>query len=163
MFFAAAVTAVTVAGMVTVASAPAQAAAGCYGDYCSGKDPSTTGTNNNPCQNGARTVAWENLDVWRVHAGTDNGYWATVGVLELRWSDRCQTNWARLELKEATSLDRLHVIQSTNYRQSHKTSGWTSQTTTPGIFWTPMIYSPVAKCRAYVDGGAFRTDSTVWR
>jgi hypothetical protein len=164
MFLAVVVSVVATVSALTVASAPAQAAAGCYGDWCTGKDPSTTGTNNNPCQNGARTVSETVLRVWRVHPGTDNGYWAEVGKLQLRWSDRCKTNWARLELSGSARLNRLHIDQAgTTVGYYHRTAGWDDETTSPGIFWTAMIYSPHAQCRAYVKGGAFQKDTTDWR
>ncbi|MDB5243617.1 MAG: hypothetical protein JWP57_4242, partial [Spirosoma sp.] len=62
-------------GIVLATSAPAYAA-GCYGDYCSGRDPMQMG-----CGNDAYTTAYKNLPGER---------------LELRWSPSCKTNWARL-------------------------------------------------------------------
>lgn len=92
-------------GVFAVVTPGVAQAAGCYGDYCSGKDPSTTGTGGNPCQNGARTVS--STEVWLQYLtpGMENVYeWRKVGFLELRWSDRCQTNWAKLTTYQSSYL-----------------------------------------------------------
>jgi uncharacterized membrane protein len=142
------------AGVVMVATPSAAQAAGCYGDFCSGKDPSTTGTGGNPCQNGARTVASTEVWLQYVTPGMEMVYeWRKVGFLELRWSDRCQTNWARLTTYQGSYLQWLRIRQEpdgTGYSQEYKTSGYTGNTGV-GTFWTNMIYSPVKKTRAYVN------------
>lgn len=140
------------AAFAGIVPAAAQAA-GCYGDYCSGKDPSTTGTGGNPCQNGARTVA--STEVWLryITPGMENVYdWRKVGFLELRWSDRCQTNWAKLTTYQSSYLQWLRIRQEpdgTGYKQEYKTGGYAGGTGV-GTFWTGMIYSPVKKTRAYI-------------
>ena len=102
---------------------------GCYGDYCSGKDPGATG-----CSDDAVTVAWINLSGAR---------------LDLRWSPICKTNWARWQqypigLKSDIPTA-LAAVQDTGYTQSiaYSING-------PGVgtTWTPMIYSPVHLVRA---------------
>lgn len=114
-------------------SSPASAA-GCYGDWCSGKDPTATG-----CANDAITVA-----------STDAG----VGRLDLRWSPSCKTNWGRFYLYPTRSDGGgyVYAIQpSTGYKTNN--GGWqagtwsslTSQTT-----WSPMIYSPTRCVKAVV-------------
>lgn len=105
---------------------------GCYGDYCSGKDPQATG-----CGDDARTAAWLDL---------------TSARLELRWSARCKTNWARFEqyprgwyMGQVPLV--LRAVQDTGYRQalSYGVNG-----TGTGTTWSPMVYSPVRLVRAEV-------------
>ncbi len=74
-----------IAGSVVIAPT-AQAAVTCYGDYCSGKDPMST-----RCSDGAYTVAY--TQVYFKRALTNATPYA--GLLELRWSPTCKTNWAR--------------------------------------------------------------------
>jgi hypothetical protein len=111
----------------SLAMAPnARAGVGCYGDYCSGMDPASTG-----CAADAQTVAWEDL----------------VGArLELRWSPACKTNWARYQqyprgwyLGNAPLA--LRAVQDTGYTQTldYGVGSVQENTTT----WSPMIYSPV--------------------
>ena len=59
------------------------AAAGCYGTGCNGRDPIEMG-----CHYDAYTVSSTPIT-------TQNG--TVVGRVELRWSPRCQANWARAE------------------------------------------------------------------
>ncbi|GAA3146952.1 hypothetical protein GCM10020255_025260 [Rhodococcus baikonurensis] len=58
---------------------PSASAASCYGDYCSGVDPLSSG-----CANDAYTVATGYV------YGSGGSAW-----VEIRWSPTCQTNWAR--------------------------------------------------------------------
>ena len=58
-----------------VVPVPQVEAVGCYGDYCSGKDPVAMG-----CDADGQTLAWKDLSGAR---------------LELRWSPTCKTEWAR--------------------------------------------------------------------
>jgi hypothetical protein len=113
---------------------------GCYGDYCSGKDPKATG-----CAADAQTLAFRDLSGAR---------------LELRWSAVCKTEWARwIQYPRGLKSDvptALAAVQDTGYTQkvsfdvngnttrpaaSEKSNGITTS-------WTPMIYSPVRKVRA---------------
>lgn len=102
----------------------------CYGDYCSGQDPVTTG-----CAADAVTVEAVQLD---------DG----AGRLELRWSATCQTEWARWQqyptgwCLNCAPLS-LVAVQDTGYTQE---LDWFDQGTSPsegGTYWTPMIYSPI--------------------
>ncbi len=124
------------AGPVALAAAalspalPAGAAVGCYGDYCSGRDPQSTG-----CAADATTVAWADV---------------TGARLELRWSPTCKTNWARYQqyprgwFMGNVPLE-MRAVQDTGYTQrlSYGVNG-----TPTGTTWTPMIYSPVRRVRA---------------
>lgn len=147
----------------SLAATPAQAADGCYGDYCSGRDPSTTGVGNVPCANDAKSVMHADLEVYRPdYPGAVTGSWVKVGDLDLRWSPWCQTNWARASMIADTTMIAVSVTQSTGYTMRRQTNGWWGGSS-PGVYWTNMIYSPVAACRAWVEGGSFRTSSTGWR
>lgn len=129
---------------------------GCWGDWCSGKDPQTTG-----CANGAITVSSVPIEKATVVPGTDQRYWQQVAILDLRWSPTCKTNWARLSVTTQNGVNRLFVTQDTGYEQSKATAGWLGDTY-PGVFYTAMIYSPVARCRAWITGGSFSRSSTGW-
>lgn len=121
------VTAALMAAGALTQSAPAAAASamarldvGCYGDYCSGKDPESTG-----CSADAVTVAY-----------TPYRY----GTLDLRWSNTCKTNWARINSSYTGSLQ---ARQSTGYTQGFSSSN-------ASYSWTKMIYSPTLCVRAQV-------------
>jgi hypothetical protein len=118
----------------------------CYGDYCSGKDPVVTG-----CNTGAKTFAAKELSGAR---------------LELRWSPRCKTEWARwIQYSSGhvgLSADlptELFAVQDTGYTQSAsyningEPENLSASFTSSGITtsWTPMIYSPVHLVRAVAD------------
>ncbi len=130
--------------------------AGCYGDWCSGKDPQTSG-----CGLDGRTASATSIELAAVVAGTDQRFWKKVATLELRWSPTCKTNWARLSVVDKNGISKLHVTQDTGYEQSKGTTGWYGDTYA-GVFYTPMIYSPYARCRAWVSGGSFKVASTGW-
>lgn len=91
--------------------------AGCYGDYCSGKDPEAMG-----CSADAYTVT---------------SAWTGSFTVELRWSPSCKTNWARIGAGYGGSL---WVVQTTGYKQSSSGSNGSFR-------WTAMIYSPSLLCR----------------
>jgi hypothetical protein len=104
----------------------ASASVSCYGDYCSGQDPSAT-----HCGDDAYTVT---------------AYNDSYASLQLRWSPTCKTNWARLVVyptgtSHAFTYGSLFAHQDTGYEQSTNTPIVTG-TTTSTTFWTPMIYSP---------------------
>lgn len=131
-----------VVGGVAVAT-PAQAVT-CYGDYCSGKDPQSSG-----CAADAFTVtSWGN----------------STFMLETRWSPTCKTNWGRITLYDTgiigcTPSGTLKAVQDTGYTQSTTIS---LPCSTPTVTqWTPMIYSPVHHVRTqFVTPSA--TYSTPW-
>jgi Protein of unknown function (DUF2690) len=113
-----------------VVAPPAHAGVGCWGDWCSGRDPQATG-----CSADAYTVAA--VDV-------------TGARLELRWSPTCKTNWARyIQYPRGWFMGNipleLRAVQDTGYTQrlSYGVNG-----TGTGTTWTPMIYSPVHLVRA---------------
>ncbi|MEV8515359.1 DUF2690 domain-containing protein [Dactylosporangium sp. NPDC051484] len=118
---------------VVAAGTPAQAlTVGCWGDYCSGRDPEETG-----CSADGVTVA--SGPMW----GTFNTY------VELRWSPTCKTNWARLPAVWGTSQPQALVAYQcpTGYQQvgvSASNSTWS---------WSRMIYSPTKSVRAIWNGG----------
>ena len=122
-----------------VPATPAHAA-GCYGDYCSGKDPQAMG-----CANDAVTTVSKNL---------------SMGSLQIRWSPSCKTNWARMVIyptgNKCFTYGTLRAKQDTGYQQSKQipfVCGTYSETT----YWTPMIYSPVRKVR-----GEFYNQQREW-
>ena len=112
----------------------------CYGDYCSGKDPMAS-----RCASGSKTLAAKELSGAR---------------LELRWSSKCKTEWARwIQYPEGLKSDlpvALSAVQDTGYRQTanYDVNGdpenSSASSTSGGITtsWTPMIYSPVHLVRA---------------
>lgn len=117
----------TASATVAAPNAGAEAVT-CWGDWCSGQDPMTTG-----CAADAVTVAALQLD---------------DGRLEVRWSPTCKTNWARYQqypygsFASETPLA-LAAVQDTGYQQSinwdEADGGSPIQV---GTYWTPMIYSP---------------------
>lgn len=110
-------TALAATACVTGAGAPSAHA--CSGDYCSGLDPIATG-----CARDAYTVAHVQLP-------------AVAQRLDLRWSPRCKTNWARMTLDHNPSW--LRAVQLPGgYTQWLGGRGG-------GNSWSRMIYSPV-KC-----------------
>lgn len=139
-----------------VAATPAQAVS-CYGDWCSGQNPETTG-----CSVGAKPVASTRLEIMHVVPGTDQVWWQDIGLLELRWSPTCKTNWARVSL--SANADYMHTIivqQDSSYEQRKSTQGYLWGTRA-GVFYTNMIYSPVRRCYARVEGGYWRRSWTDW-
>jgi hypothetical protein len=126
---------VAVGALIVVAPAPASAAAvTCYGDYCSGKDPQTTG-----CAADARTIFLSYV------YGTGGGTW-----VEVRWSDTCRTNWARTNGVRTN----IEAVQDTGYRQGYSANN--------GAYsWSRMIYSPVRHVQGCIWGGWGRT-CTPW-
>lgn len=121
----------SVLALTAVSTVPAAAAVGCYGDYCSGKDPGATG-----CANDAVTVS-----------ATD----FRGGRLELRWSRTCQTEWARLQIYPGGFAYTLSAVQDTGYTQSKQWPSGTGQ----GTYWTNQIYSPVRRVQARATGSCF--------
>ncbi|MBL8159391.1 DUF2690 domain-containing protein [Candidatus Saccharibacteria bacterium] len=146
-------------------SATAQAA-GCYGDWCSGKDPAATG-----CARDAVTVASVPLTYASgslsagpgVVSGSVDIGGDVYGELELRWSPTCKTNWARMRTWRTNQVFMLYTTQDTGYRQVRRVSGRGAEWTPPGDSYTWMIYSPARSVRAHVSGGpASPPISTTW-
>lgn len=113
----------------------AEASPACYGDYCSGMDPVASG-----CSEGAKT-----LDS---HVQGLGG-----GIVELRYSPKCGTNWARWTAYPTgwcmnCGIVGLRAVQDTGYTQS---IDLTNTTIKDGeSVWSPMIYSPVKKVKAEI-------------
>lgn len=106
----------TACGYVLIFGQASARAVSCYGDYCSGRDPLATG-----CSADGRSVAHVQLP------------WVQQR-LELRWSPRCKTNWARMLYDPNPSW--LRAVQpSTNYTQQLIGRDGTNS-------WSAMIYSP---------------------
>jgi len=126
---------VTAAGAAGAAQASTvRPSVSCYGDYCSGLDPQTSG-----CSADGKTVAYM--------------YDGVSGVtLELRWSPTCQTNWARVN---TTSPAWIKAVQKdTGYTQWGTIGMYSSPYT-----WSRQIYSP-SKCvyaQASVSGRTLTT------
>jgi hypothetical protein len=137
---AVAATVALVAGSVLLGVAPAHAVS-CSGDACSGVDPQSSG-----CASGAYTA-------------TSTSF--SGGLLEVRYSPTCKTNWSRLTLYSpgfatCSPHGQLLAVQDTGYQQGVYVPGicYSSPTTS---WWTPMIYSPVRKVQ-----GRFLEISTPW-
>jgi hypothetical protein len=131
------------AGSTSPTRPSAPAAGRCYGDYCSGRDPEKEG-----CAADSTTLAFRDLSGAR---------------LELRWSARCKTEWAKwIQYPVGLKSDvptALFAIQDTGYTQSASydingaPTNASASATNGGITtsWTPMIYSPVHLVRAVVN------------
>ena len=109
----------TVGGTAVLVDDEPASAVSCWGDWCSGRDPSSTG-----CDRDATTVAHRT--------------WAGTGLrLEMRYSRTCKTQWARLNWPyHARTAGELKIVQSTGYTQRgviNYNSYWA---------WSPMIYTP---------------------
>ena len=143
-------------------ASPAQAGVGCYGDWCSGKDPVAMG-----CAQDARTVATAPI-VQRAGGITIHGIdialgGGAVGQIELRWSDRCQANWARLNLVADVTIRGIVATQDSGYEQVSLTGHYGVYFTRAGVYYTPMIYSPQRHVRAHTLGNfSCPTVSTLW-
>ena len=134
LFMAAVLLAASLVGLTVATAAPA-AAVGCWGDYCSGQDPESTG-----CSADAYTLA------------ADESY-GTGAYVELRWSPTCKTEWARVPRTNWPGGDSLGVIQSTGYSQ-----GYSNQNAY--YVWSKMIYSP--KLCVYAWWRDYSSPGTLW-
>lgn len=105
----------------------------CYGDYCSGADPTESG-----CAADAYTTVFEETE---------------VGRLDVRWSPTCKTNWVRwVKYDRGIMLSMIPLemaaVQDTGYTQSFSfgVNGDSDRDHPDYNTWvTPMIYSPVHK------------------
>ena len=116
--------AVAIVGAVVLtqlsAALPASASVSCYGDYCSGRDPQSTG-----CSADAYSFASARIP-------------GTSSFIELRWSPTCKSEWARVPASWGKSYpNNPRVVQrSTGYSQVGVVASNSSYS------WTRMIYSP---------------------
>ena len=103
---------------------PAPVAAGCYQESCTGQDPSQ-------CAGDAVTYRRRSIR---------NGWGAEVGVVELRGSNSCGTNWSRVT-----------AYGGSGWRQwVYNSAGAYKESTNRNVqAWSPMIYSrssPAVAC-----------------
>lgn len=145
LLLASAMTSLLVPISITATATPAQAA-GCYGDYCSGKNPYQMG-----CVD-SRTYVWGRAYMYRA---SDNRH---VGNVELWISPTCGTRWARMEIWEFLNGGvTLQVKQSNGYTQTHY------RVAAAGTYYTNMIYSRSMCSFAQVYGAvAASTGCAVW-
>lgn len=129
-------------GTSVALAAPAQAVT-CYGDYCSGQDPESTGCS--------------------ADAFTTTSYNNSQFSLQVRWSPTCKTNWTRLTMYSpgfwgCSSSGQFYAVQqNTNYTKSKYFASYCGDATITK--WTPMIYSPVHAVRGkFVD----QNNATYW-
>lgn len=104
----------------------AQAAVGCSGNACTGKDPLSTG-----CSADAYTVS-------------STAVYGTGGanVVEIRWSPTCKTNWARVNWVTSN----VKATQQTGLVQGYSSNNGVNA-------WSKMIYSPTLCVKASAWGG----------
>ena len=125
-------------GGILVGSVNSAWAAGCYGDYCSGRDPVQMG-----CSSDAYTTVSKDIP---------------GAQLQIRWSPSCKTNWSRLVVYP-TGLGcigggNLVARQDTGYTQSSWLGAYICYISSTTTYWTPMIYSPVHLVRGEIAGYA---------
>jgi len=122
-----------IGAVITVVPAQPALAVSCYGDYCSGVDPQSSG-----CSADGYTVA-------------SAGVYGSGGtsIVELRWSPTCKTNWTRVNWSGWSDI---RAVQSTGYTQHYSGSNGS-------YWWTAMIYSPTL-CVKAVASGAWGTTQT---
>ena len=108
-------------------------AAGCTGANCNGKDPGTTG-----CSTGAYSVATRSIYHKNGRANP------VTGVIELRWSNTCKTNWAKVKLSKVINLQVFLRDKRGNmlYDSSHMTHAMSAY----GQMW----YAPTQPVKACV-------------
>jgi Protein of unknown function (DUF2690) len=129
-----AATAAVVCGSWAVA-APRAMAVSCWGDWCSGQDPMTSG-----CAADAETLAAVDAD-------------QSAGRLELRWSPTCKTAWARWEQFPrgwdlGSAPYELRTVQDTGYMQTLSYGDGVGAPDENTTTWTPMVYSPEHQVKA---------------
>lgn len=123
-----------------VVAAPTEASAvGCWGDWCSGRDPHAMG-----CDADAYTVNSVRIP-------------GTYAYVENRWSPTCKTQWARVPASWGRSYPSApRVVQSTGYTQSGVVN-WNST-----YAWTRMIYTPNHCVRAKWIGTPGSASTACW-
>lgn len=120
-------TAVSIAMLLTVFfSYQTTWAAGCSGTGCNSKDPGTTG-----CASGSYTVGTANVN-----------YNGTTGLVELRWSPTCKTNWPKVKLNRYASIQL--VLRDSVGNIIHDSNLMTYNIQAYGNMW----YAPTALVKA---------------
>jgi hypothetical protein len=138
------------------------AAAGCYGDYCSGQYAGDTG-----CADDARTIAEAKIiqdgPNLSVNVGPVGMEWgsdpAEVGLLELRTSDNCGTVWARLNTRKPSDIATIGAMHDGGYRQSRVISHINGSPAAVSV--SPMVYARGRNTRAFVVAKGSE-DGTYW-
>lgn len=152
-------------GVSLASNIVAVAASECHGDYYTGRDPSVVGVGGVPCASDARTI--QSSDIFENGGSLSIGGVSIdlggqrIGAIELRWSARCGTNWARLNLAQGGNIRQLTVQQDTGFSQATTLLDPLHYWLSPGVYFTNMIYSPVHYCRAYLYKPIFWV-STLW-
>ncbi len=131
--------------------APAEANADeptCYGDYCSGQYADATNCDEDAVTIREEAIVLNNTSI-EVGPITIGGESEEVGLLELRYSERCGTVWSRLNTKVDTPIQFLGVEQDTGYRQRRNVAGASYPAPALQAF-SPMIYGRDNSYRGYV-------------
>ncbi|HET8680348.1 MAG TPA: DUF2690 domain-containing protein [Micromonosporaceae bacterium] len=123
---------------VPLVTAEPALAATCTNYGCDGQDPHLTG-----CDIGAQTVAQAPI-TW---GGT------TFGVVYLRWSSTCQTNWALINVYGAASNNPDHLWRAADvYRQNPYAEVHFNYYNAGSWIYGDMLYAPgCAKARGVID------------
>lgn len=117
-----------VAGLVVALLSDKQATPGCVGTGCNGKDPEAAG-----CAERAGTVERRNV------FGAQG---RELGWVELRWSGRCQTNWARVE--NTSGIPNLRVTAELRDKNNKPLEGTAVEGRGLGTYGQ-MWYAPTGK------------------
>jgi hypothetical protein len=102
--------------------------ASCAGTGCEGKDPAASG-----CSADGRTISRANL--------TRGVGGPVVGLVELRWSDRCETNWSRVTYSGSGGGSLFAAVVDVNSISEDNTVSISG----PSTIWSKMAYAPI-KC-----------------
>jgi hypothetical protein len=152
---------------LTVTAQSASASPSCYGDYCSGKYPDQTG-----CDQDVKTYVSRDLTStdYDIGANSSDGLTATprhvkIGTLEVRGSQVCGTEWAKLTLESPGYIEKISIVQQgTGYTQTHLAQNYLSRDGVTGVFFTPQIYTHNIPSQAVAVGDGFDDESrfTPW-
>jgi hypothetical protein len=134
------------------------AAPSCYGDYCSGKYAGDTG-----CDKDAKTLTNVSMNSRSLSTEVtiakdpsvtvgNGGPEKEVARLEVRYSERCGTAWARLNTRQGTGINYVGVEADDGYTQKRKISGRLNNGSPDGLSVSPMIYGRDHNYRAFVEG-----------
>ncbi len=102
----------------------------CSGNGCNGLDPETT-----PCASDAITAQTKSI------YATISGKSTYVGYVQLRWSNACKTNWARVTRTDGAFKEGMNaqVQRSDGFQKFASKKGYTT-------IWSPMVYAPSPFC-----------------
>lgn len=129
--------AVALVAITATAAAPASAATShsvrpavtCSGNGCNQQDPQASG-----CAAGATTAGSANIQ-----NGPNN---RVQGLVELRWSATCQTNWSRVTVYDNQNLPDFWASVQRQSDGLIEQTHFTFQPTNGGQYWSPMVYAP---------------------